>query len=655
MSGDSHFTIEEIISIPRLSSPAISADGGQVAWVETAADWDKNEYVPRLFIYNRGTGDANSLATGERPAAPAWSVGGRLAWLCAVGDGEGKFNQVFVLDGGVPIQATHSPFGVTSFCWSPAGDGIYFLAPDQQRREQLKERKEKYGELEFYLLDYTWSSLYYQGLDPGLKRGREAGQPKDQRPEIPPASHLAGKDGQHILKFALSPTRNEIALLTAPTPNPEDGAQTSLFLLDLTSKEYREIQTPGPPNEYGTLLFSPAGDRICYTRAIGAGKRVLDITTLEMLELATGLTNQPLLELDECIYPLSWTAKGLVFQWQDKTEWRLATLTPEGITPFPTPPHSITMEAAVSEDGAHWATLTATQDKPYEIYINGAAITQQTARYQAKALSKKEVVTWQSADGTTIEGILITPSKKPAGPSPLLILVHGGPTWAAFATPTDDRYYPYEQFVARGFILLDVNYRGSSGYGSRFRRLNFRNLGLGDYEDVIAGVDILVKQGLADNDRVGVMGWSQGGYISAMCATYSRRFKAVSVGAGISSWFTYYSNTDITYFTRNYLDNTPWGDPGIYALTSPITYIHEACTPTLIQHGDRDGRVPYANAMELYRGLKDMGVPVYLVTFKGMGHGANKPRWHRGIMAQNYAWFCHHLLGDALDSEWPWR
>ena len=123
-------------------------------------------------------------------------------------------------------------------------------------------------------------------------------------------------------------------------------------------------------------------------------------------------------------------------------------------------------------------------------------------------------------------------------------------------------YYPDRPLAAKGALVLEPNYRGSAGYGEKFRSLNVRNLGIGDAWDVISGIDYLVAQGLADNDRVGAMGWSQGGYISAFLTTHdSARFKAVSVGAGISDWMTYYVNTDIHPFTRQYLKATPWDDP----------------------------------------------------------------------------------------------
>ena len=139
-------------------------------------------------------------------------------------------------------------------------------------------------------------------------------------------------------------------------------------------------------------------------------------------------------------------------------------------------------------------------------------------------------------------------------------------------------------------------------------RLNVRNLGVGDAWDVLSGVEALVERGVADPDRVAAMGWSQGGYISAFLTTSSDRFRAISVGAGISNWMTYYVNTDIHGFTREYLKATPWDDPEIYAKTSPMTYILQAKTPTLIQHGEFDARVPTPNAYELYQGLQDVGV-----------------------------------------------
>jgi len=204
------------------------------------------------------------------------------------------------------------------------------------------------------------------------------------------------------------------------------------------------------------------------------------------------------------------------------------------------------------------------------------------------------------------------------------------------------------QIAARGAVILEPNYRGSAGYGAKFRALNVRNLGLGDYADVISGVDYVISQGFVDPQRVGSMGWSEGGYISAFITTFSDRFRAVSVGAGISDWMTYYVNTDITPFTRQYLHATPWSDPEIYRKTSPITYINHAHTPTLIQQGSKDARVPVPDSFELYRGLKDRGVPVKLVFYEGFGHPITKPKELRAVTQENWNWFAHYIWGDPL-------
>jgi dipeptidyl aminopeptidase/acylaminoacyl peptidase len=205
-------------------------------------------------------------------------------------------------------------------------------------------------------------------------------------------------------------------------------------------------------------------------------------------------------------------------------------------------------------------------------------------------------------------------------------------------------YYPIDLWLAKGSLVLEPNYRGSAGYGERFRSLNVRNLGIGDAWDVLSGIDHLVDAGMADRERVGAMGWSQGGYISAFLTTkHADRFKAISVGAGISNWMTYYVNTDIHPFTRQYLKATPWDDPKIYADTSPMTYIKSAKTPTLIQHGDQDARVPVPNAFELYQGLRDQNVTTQLVLFKGFGHPLNKPKANRAAMSQNFEWFNKYL------------
>ena len=261
-----------------------------------------------------------------------------------------------------------------------------------------------------------------------------------------------------------------------------------------------------------------------------------------------------------------------------------------------------------------------------------------------------ELVQWKSKDGAKIEGVLLKPRNfDPNKKYPLLVVIHGGPTGVDLPEPTPTYVYPIMQWVEKGAVVLRVNYRGSAGYGEKFRSLNVRNLGVGDMWDVVSGVEILQKKGFVDTSRMGCMGWSQGGYISAFLTTNTTLFKAISVGAGISNWVTYYVNTDITPFTRQYLKADPWKDMDIYLKTSPMTNINKARTPTLIQHGEFDKRVPIPNAYELYRGLQDRNIPSKLIVYKGFGHGISKPKERLAAIWHNWEWFNKYVFKEEND------
>jgi dipeptidyl aminopeptidase/acylaminoacyl peptidase len=270
-------------------------------------------------------------------------------------------------------------------------------------------------------------------------------------------------------------------------------------------------------------------------------------------------------------------------------------------------------------------------------------------------LGTVETIRWTSKDGTEIEGVLRKPTDFcPDRTYPLVFVVHGGPRWfsAEYLLAGEDiRYYPSVQFVNKDVLVLKPNYRGSLGRGQAFADLNVNNLGIGDLWDLESAIEHLVARGWVDRERVGCMGWSQGGYISAFAALRSDAFAAVSVGAGVSDWYTYHISNDIPDFTEDYLSGSPFRSRELYAQTAPISNIRNAKTPMLIQHGSDDRRVPLSNAMELYRGLKEMGVAVELFVFPGMGHPITQPRENHAVMHQNLAWFSHYLLGEELELE----
>jgi dipeptidyl aminopeptidase/acylaminoacyl peptidase len=663
-------TIEDMVAIPQLHSVCVSDDGRHLAYVQTTADWDENTFRNHVWIYEAGSGNRYALTTGDDESSnPSWSPDSRhLAYTSPTGDGDDKKDQIYVrgADGGQGVRVSHALEGVGGYTWLPDGRGFIFAATPPET-EEMKKRKEIYGDFEYVDTEYRRTCLYFLELKKGLEKTNEPyTAPKDMR-EADSNADKDGSDGDkekrdesavqltdgkelHVLGFDVSPDGGKVVFTATPSPNLEDRDQARLYLLDVATREVKDLGIDRLG--WAAPLFSPDGARVCYSRSTGEAIW-LNNQTLEVLNLATGETARPASHIDENTLPSRWTDKGILIWWQEKTNAQLGLIDDGGqVTPLLGEP-SPTYPGSVSRDGTHLAYLRASATDPFDIYLNGLRVTTQHEVYERFLVSRKAMVRWHSHDGTEIEGVLSTPSDfdpaKPGKTYPLLVVVHGGPTGTSLAVPTDNRLYPIEPFVAKGFIVLEPNYRGSAGYGEAFRKLNYRDLGTGDYADVISGVDHLIDEGLVDREQVGIMGWSQGGYISAFCAAYSDRFKAISVGAGISNWVTYYVNTDIHQFTRIYLGQTPWEDSDVYAKTSPMTYITRACTPTLIQHGDKDNRVPLPNAFELYQGLRDMGVATELVVFKGMQHGPEKPGLCRAIMTQNLHWFSHHILGESMD------
>jgi len=305
--------------------------------------------------------------------------------------------------------------------------------------------------------------------------------------------------------------------------------------------------------------------------------------------------------------------------------------------------------AFTADDATHLTELYISSSKAFA----PKKLTDQTAQVSGWKLGSVEVVSWKSKDGTVIEGVLHKPAGyDPNRKYPLLIKIHGGPTGVSQPRFLPNDYaYPVQAFLEKGALILEPNYRGSAGYGGKFRALNVRNLGVGDMWDVMSGVDALIAKGMVDPNKLGAMGWSQGGYISAFLTTHTDRFKAISVGAGISDWTTYYVSTDITPFTRQYLGATPWDDPQIYAKTSPITTIRQAKTPTLIQQGSADHRVPVPDSFELYRGLLDQHVDARLILYTGFGHGIDKPKSALALVQANLDWFSHFIWNEPIPQD----
>jgi len=249
---------------------------------------------------------------------------------------------------------------------------------------------------------------------------------------------------------------------------------------------------------------------------------------------------------------------------------------------------------------------------------------------------------WQNG-GTRVQGWLLAPKEvDSARRYPLIVQVHGGPAGAAMPNwPT--RWTA--TLPSQGYFVFLPNPRGSYGFGEAFTQGNVKDFGHGDLADIMSGVDEALKEAPVDKDRIGLVGWSYGGYMAMWAVTQTNRFKAAVAGAGIVSWQSYYGQNRIDQWMIPYFGKSVYEDPQVYAKSSPITYITQVRTPTLVLHGDRDSEVPTPQGYEFWHALKTLGVPTQLVIYENEGHGIRKPADQRDIQKRTVEWFDKYLRG----------
>jgi dipeptidyl aminopeptidase/acylaminoacyl peptidase len=667
-------TPKETLSRTRLRDPIISPDGRMVAYFVTQTDWVQNAFVSQLWLADAVTGRTVQLTRGKASAsAVKWSPDGHwLAFLTTrdaapteptdgpaapdAGADKGPKEQVWLIapDGGEAFQLTKAKADVHDLRWTPDGKSVVFTAALGPSKAE-KARRTKFSEYQVLDEDFAQDQLWK--VDVGA--AAQQGGPLE-------ASLLTTDPKLTILSFALSPDGARIAFSASPSPllAVAAGGQ-DIYLMDTAAPGVAKkiVGLEGPDS---APMFSPDGARLAFVTALGdphffyANQHLAEVDIAEALK-RPALQRKDVRDLtpsfDEDPRSEVWTKDGIYFRASVKLEEHLFKLDPQtlAVRRISSGDGLVMETASLTPDGGA-AFLASDATHLSEIYVTplpGYAprrLTDSTAQVKDWAIGTVEPFSWRSKDGAMIDGVLHKPAGyDPTRKYPLLVIIHGGPTGQS--TPVlmaPDYAYPEQSFLAKGALILEPNYRGSAGYGAAFRALNVRNLGVGDMWDVMSGIDALIAKGIVDPHRLGSMGWSQGGYISAFLTTHTDRFKAISVGAGISNWRTYYVATDITPFTPQYLKATPWADPDIYAKTSPMTTITSAKTPTLIQSGSEDRRVPVSNSLELYRGLKDMNVDTRLILYKGFGHGINKPKSVLALQQANLDWFDKYIWNEPI-------
>jgi dipeptidyl aminopeptidase/acylaminoacyl peptidase len=630
-------TFRDILSLRSVASPLISPDGRRIAFVRRVPDWEENGSVQELWI-DAVDGGPLRLATEEDGfrGGAQWTPDSQ--WLAFPGAGDAPALKLVSPDGRPARTLELGVDGARTVRFSPDGTTLAVLArepaSDRDRREQ-----ELYGPFEFRDEARRDSHVWLLPAEGG-------GAPRQ----------LTHGDFT-VTEMAWSPDGTRLAFVRQADAGRNSWWTADIALVDVASGRVQTlVDQPGPDRG---LLWSPDGSAVAFlsTLADSITNLPMELATVpaeggQLRVLTDDLATQP--------NPLAWTAEGIWLTALQGVENHLFRLDPASgsLTRLTHPPYLVG-QASVSAEGSAVALLASTPDRLGEVHraeapgFSPRAVTDVTAQVEGWAMGTREVVTWTGPGGVTIEGVLHRPDDYELGRRyPLLVVVHGGPR--AVSTPalrlTSSGVYPIVHFLRKGALVLEPNYRGSTGYGGEFRQLHRRALGWGDAGDVEAGVAHLVAEGRVDPDRVGLMGWSYGGFISAYLTATSKAFRAVSVGAGISDWRTHYAWEPSSYTTRFYsFDAAPWEDPNAYDVASPITYINNASTPTLIQHVDGDPVVTVLNAYELQHALQDLGVENRFVIYPGSSHGVGPLKQRLGGLWHNWQWFLEHIWDERVE------
>ena len=638
--------VDELMRMRSIVDVQIAPDGGRVAYVVATPNLEKNEHSAALFVVSsegrtpERLGESIRIFNVPSPRPQLrWSPDGRSLSVLALAAGR---PEVFAIPaaGGEPQQLTKAPEGVLAYEWSPDGRSLAFITVDPMSTDEERRRADKSFIIRAGAPDRA-TRLVVQRVD----------QPTALRIVTPPTQYVDG--------LSWSPDGREIAYSAAPRTGFTAAYDARIYVVALETGTARTVVDRAGMNT--GPRFSPDGRSIAFIST--GGRR--DIMASRSLTIAPASGGAPrTFGLDDAwVNEYLWApdSTAIYIEANDGTFGRgvhmfeqpvvrvsVADGRAERIGSGPTVAFSI----GVSRDGRRIAYKSVDARTMGDVCVMDSAtgrattITHVNPELREFALGDLKPVSWRSFDGMEIWGLLLTPAGTAGRRLPLLTYIHGGPgggfTYGLFPqfmhiVPQVDPY-PTAAMAGLGYAVLFPMPRGGAGYGEKGQRAIVNAWGEADYKDIMAGVDHLIAQGLADPERLGVMGASYGGYMTNWIVTQTGRFKAASAGASLSDLSdTFYLSEGgefmIDYFKR------PWENRDGYTSHSPLTFADRVTTPLLIQHGEADPRVPIAGAWKLYRTLKAMGKTAELEIYPRGGHVLREPMQQREQMRRNLEWF----------------
>jgi len=634
-------TVEDSLAIHRVAGPKFSPDGNWILYTETEWDRKGDRQVSHIWV-SRTSGSAASvkLTSGEKgETAPQWAPdGSRIAFLADRAPGDSKSgNQIWTIrpDGGEAEKLTSEESAISEFQWSPNGKRIAYVIADE-RKDKADREKRKKDKFDAILVDadYNYSHLWTIDVDGKNKKRVTEGAFSTSAPRWSPDSKSiayvqSGMGKQESSFFDLNADRNsDIYVVGAEGGTPK-----------------RLTSNPGPDS---SPSWSPDGTEIAYLSAMDPRSWAEKVDVMVM-PAAGGTARDLTKDFPDSATGPKWARDGKSVFWDAEEGLRrhiFRVAASGGKIVHITEGEMIYADFDLPPDGSRLASSVDNSMMPADIWLisvsgNGRTqVSHSNPEFDDFAVAKSEAVHWKGPDNFDVEGWVTYPLDYQAGKKvPMILNIHGGP-YGANTARFDARA---QIFAAHGYAVLAPNPRGSTGYGPKFETANVADWGGKDFGDLMAGVDSMIAKGVADPDKLLVMGASYGGFMTFWTITQTNRFKAAIGHAGISDWYSFYGQSDIPGLMAYGFAGQPWKSADTYRKYSPITYVDKVKTPIMITHGEQDRRVAIQQAEEYYRGLTGNGVEAIFVRYPREGHGIAEPNHQIDLVGRQLEWFAKHL------------
>jgi len=679
-------TLDEFLNTTDIAGARISPDGTAAVIGTESPDWKANTYRHTLWLWTAKDGLRALTQSGSDEDAQ-WSPDGKwIAFLSdrAVAGGDGgtekdsdsgdakvgrsragdadddKTTRLWLipLSGGEAQPLYREKLEVHAFAWSPDGKTIYLSATAPLTHEQEDARKEEWkdvirwreqerGDLLLALpvaASLAATAAQPMAHDPHDPKDQESkagkDRAKDDKQPLPAAAKTLTTSKLEISEIAPSPNGNSVAFLTQSVSHRmENPADTEVFLVPAVGGETRQI-THNEALEAG-LRWSPDGRWLHFVVHAAGGNlegKYRDVQgRLYRLNPADGKIERLGAEFAGSLDDFDFLANGdLIGLGLKGVEQQIYLIQGEKATKLPGVAGSYAGFSA-PKSGSGLLVRFSSINHPAQVYLAAdalhpdqlTALTQLNPIFAERAQPEWEPYTWKSKDGTSVEGVLIfPPGQKDAKHLRMLTFIHGGPADADGNRFGADWYDWATLAATQGWLVFRPNYRGSSGYGDDFMLQIAPHLVSKPGEDILAGVDALVKDGYADPDRLAVGGYSYGGYMTNWLITETTRFKVAVTGAGAVEHAANWGNDDVTWDDAWYLNGKPWETPEIYQSEAALFRMNRVKTPTHIVQGASDVRVSYLEGVTLERALQQLGIDHSFLVFPGEGHGLSHNPWH---------------------------